>query len=222
MTRQYKKHGPLSQALPFQTAGEETANSILHGLGALLAASGLTAISMDPGAGGESARTACGVFAASMTVMFLISTLYHAIQHEGAKRVLRKLDHCAIYILIAGTYTPFCLLGLKGGLGLAFLILEWSLAAAGIVLYAANLKFIKRVELAVYILMGWAIVAGWLPLSRSLPRMSLILLAAGGVFYTLGTVWYSRRGMRGAHVVWHVFVLFGAACHWVSVWLLTR
>ncbi|MDR3130442.1 MAG: hemolysin III family protein [Treponema sp.] len=222
MARQYEKHSLLSRALPFQTPVEETANSILHGLGALLAASGFTAITMDPGAGGGPARAACGVFAASMTVMFLISTLYHAIQHKGAKIVLRKLDHCAIYLLIAGTYTPFCLLGLKGGFGLAFLIFEWTLAAAGIVLYAANLKFIKKVELAVYILMGWAIAAGWLPLSRSLPPMSLIFLGAGGVFYTLGTIWYSRPRMRGAHVVWHVFVLAGAACHWVSVWLLTR
>jgi hemolysin III len=175
---------------------------------------------MKPDAGGWPVRAACGVFAATMTVMFLASTLYHAIQHEGAKRVFRVLDHGAIYLLIAGTYTPFCLLGLKGVPGLILLVFEWTLAIAGISLYAANWKFIKKAELGIHILMGWAIAAGWLPLSRNLPRLSLILLAAGGVSYTLGTFWYSKPQWRGAHVIWHVFVLGGAACHWGSVWLL--
>jgi hemolysin III len=161
------------------------------------------------------------VFTAAMMTMFLASTLYHAIQHEGAKRVFRVLDHSAIYLFIAGTYTPFCLLGLKGALGWAFLGFEWAMAIAGIALYAANCKFVKKAELAIYILMGWAIVAGWIPLSKVLPRPSLILLAAGGAVYTLGTLWYSKPHRRGAHVTWHVFVLGGAACHWASVWFLS-
>ncbi|MDR2743443.1 MAG: hemolysin III family protein [Treponema sp.] len=222
MIRQTKKCGVLPQPLPFQTLGEEIANSILHGLGALLAVAGLAALIMKPGASGGDAleRAAYVVFAVAMIVMFLASTLYHAIQHEGAKRVFRTLDHGAIYLLIAGTYTPFCLLGLKGALGWTFLGFEWALAAAGITLYAVNWKFIKKTELAVYILMGWAIVAGWIPLSKSLSRISLILLAAGGIFYTLGTIWYSKPQWRGAHVTWHIFVLGGAACHWGSVWFL--
>jgi hemolysin III len=221
MTRQTEKHDFLLWSLPFQTPGEEIANSILHGLGALLAAGGFAALVMKTGARGGPARAAYAVFAATMTVMFLASTLYHAIQHKGAKRVFRVLDHGAIYLLIAGTYTPFCLLGLKGVLGWAFLAFEWTLAAAGITLYAVNWKFIKKAELTIYILMGWAIVAGWIPLSKALPRLSLILLITGGVLYTLGTLWYSRPQKRGAHVAWHVFVLGGAACHWGSVWLLT-
>jgi hemolysin III len=155
-----------------------------------------------------------------MIIMFLASTLYHAIQHEGAKRIFRILDHSAIYLFIAGTYTPFCLLGLKGALGWVFLGFEWTLAAAGITLYAVNWAFIKKAELAIYILMGWAIVAGWLPLSKSLPRISMVLLAAGGVFYTMGTFWYSKPYRRGAHVAWHIFVLGGAGCHWGSVWFI--
>jgi hemolysin III len=226
MTQQTAKRVFRPRPLPFQTPGEEIANSILHGLGAILAAAGLVVLAIKStggpdGSGGDPlASAAYTVFTAAMVIMFLASTLYHAIQHEGAKRVFRVLDHGAIYLLIAGTYTPFCLLGLKGVLGRAFLGFEWTLAAAGITLYAVNWKFIKKTELAVYILMGWAIVAGWIPLSRTLPCPSLILLAAGGVFYTLGTFWYSKPHRRGAHVVWHVFVLGGAACHWGAVWFI--
>ncbi|MDR1411412.1 MAG: hemolysin III family protein, partial [Spirochaetaceae bacterium] len=105
--------------------------------------------------------------------------------------------------------------------GWSFLGLEWALAAAGITLYAVNWKFIKKAEIVVYILMGWAILAAWAPLARSAPVASLVLLAGGGVFYTAGTFWYRKRGVRGAHVVWHGFVLAGAICHWCSVWFLS-
>jgi hemolysin III len=153
--------------------------------------------------------------------MFCASTLYHAIQHEGVKRVFRVLDHSAIYFLIAGTYTPFCLLGLRGTGGWVLFSIEWVLAVAGISLHAVNFRPLKRTELGVYILMGWAVVFGWFPLSRALPRESLILLAAGGAAYTLGTLWYSKPHRRGAHVVWHIFVLAGAVCHWWAVWLMS-
>jgi hemolysin III len=208
--------------LPFQTPGEEIANSILHGLGAFFSIAGLIVlvIKADGGGGNPLALVSYVMFTATMVTMFLASTLYHAIQHEGAKRVFRVLDHCAIYLLIAGTYTPFCLLGLKGALGWTFLGFEWVLAAAGIILYAANWSFIRKAELAIYILMGWAIVAGWLPLSKTLPQISMVLLAAGGVSYTMGTFWYSKPHWRGAHVAWHVFVIGGAACHWGSVWFM--
>ncbi|MDR0377247.1 MAG: hemolysin III family protein [Spirochaetaceae bacterium] len=224
MVQKIKQRSFFPQPLPFQTPGEEIANSLLHGIGALLSLTGLTVlvIKSRQGGYGESFLTfaAYVVFAAAMATMFLASSLYHGIQHEGAKRVFRVLDHTAIYLLIAGTYTPFCLLGLKGALGLAFLIFEWTLAAAGITLYAANWKIIKKAELVIHILMGWAIMAGWIPLSRALPRVSLILLAAGGVCYTLGTFWYAKPYRRGAHSTWHVFVLGGAACHWWSVWFI--
>jgi hemolysin III len=192
----------------------------------LLSAAGLAALVIKaaghPGGNGRNplALASSVVFTAAMIIMFLASTLYHAIQHKGAKRIFRIVDHSAIYLLIAGTYTPFCLLGLKGALGWAFLGFEWALAAAGIALYAVNWAFIKKAELTIHILMGWAIVAGWLPLSRSLPRISMILLAAGGVFYTVGTFWYRKPYWRGAHAVWHVFVLGGAGCHWGSVWFM--
>jgi hemolysin III len=220
----------VSSPLPFQTPGEEIANSILHGLGVLLAVTGLVLLTLKArgylgreqlaGIPGSRAIFSYIMFTVSMIVMFTASTLYHAIQHEGAKRVFRILDHSAIYLLIAGTYTPFSLMGFGGILGWVYFGVEWALAAAGIALYAAQWKFIKKAELVIYILMGWACVGGILRLFRSIPVPSFVFLLAGGIAYTLGTVWYSRPARRGAHVVWHVFVLAGAVSHWWAVWFL--
>jgi hemolysin III len=218
---------PGASPLPFQTVGEEIANSILHGLGSLLAAAGLMPLVfraegiLGGNGGGVVAAAGYIIFTVTMITMFLASTMYHAISHKGVKRVLRVLDHSAIYLLIAGTYTPICLTALRGPWGMAFLGLEWALAAAGITLYAVNWKFLKKAELVVYILMGWAIVVGWIPLMRTAPPLSLILLALGGAFYTIGTFWYKKHDVRGAHVVWHVFVLAGALCHWWSIWFMS-
>jgi hemolysin III len=214
-----EKNIPRSQSL-----GEEIANAILHGLGAVLAVAGLALLilrargGLGGKGGGALALVSLTVFAASMILMFLISTLYHAIQHKGAKRVFRILDHAAIYLFIAGTYTPFSLLCLRGALGWTYFGLEWALAAAGICLYATGLRFMKKIELAVYILMGWAVIAGGYKLYHAVPRLSFIFLITGGAAYTLGTFWYSRRKLRNAHVIWHLFVLAGAAFHWFSVW----
>jgi hemolysin III len=218
---------PAGRSLPFQTTGEEIANSVIHGLGSLLAAGGLMPLVFRASGflggkgGGGAAILAYVIFSVTMITMFLVSTVYHAMPHQGAKRILRVLDHSAIYLLIAGTYTPFCLTALRGPWGWSFLGLEWALAVTGIVLYAVNWKFIKKTEVVVYILMGWAILAGWIPLMHSVPAASLILLGAGGVVYTMGTFWYRRRGVRGAHVIWHVFVLGGAVCHWWSIWFMS-
>jgi hemolysin III len=208
-----------------QSLGEEIANAILHGLGAALAVAGLTLLVLRAsgklgGKGGALELVSLTIFAATMIFMFLMSTLYHAIQDQRAKRVLRILDHAAIYLLIAGTYTPFCLLSLRGALGWTYFGFEWALAAAGISLYATGRKFMKKIELAVYILMGWAIMAGGYKLYHTIPRLSFVFLVAGGAAYTLGTFWYSRHKLRNAHVIWHFFVLAGAAFHWLSAWQL--
>jgi hemolysin III len=213
--------------LPFQTPAEEIANSILHGLGLLLAIGGLVLLVLRAngylgGAGGGGmAITSYVIFTAAMIGMFLASTLYHAIQHEGAKRVFRILDHSAIYLLIAGTYTPLCLICFRGSRGWTLFGIEWALAIAGIVLYAVNYKPLKKVEVAVYLLMGWAAAASGPALFRALPPASLVLLIAGGVAYTLGTIWYRKPHRRGAHVTWHIFVLAGAICHWWTIWFMS-
>ncbi|MDR2477665.1 MAG: hemolysin III family protein [Treponema sp.] len=224
---QTEKLYPIPAPLPFQTPGEEIANSVMHGLGALLAAAGLALLcvrgtgGLGGSGGGALALVSYVIFTAAMFIMFLASTLYHAIQAEGAKRVFRVIDHAAIYLLIAGTYTPYSLLGFRGALGWVYFGIEWGLAAIGISLYAANVKFIKKIELAVYILMGWACAFGLVRLIRSIPPLSGLFLLAGGIAYTLGTIWYSQSNRRGTHVVWHAFVLAGAVLHWWSIWFLS-
>ncbi|MDR1862545.1 MAG: hemolysin III family protein [Treponema sp.] len=218
---------PVPTPLPFQTPGEEIANSILHGLGILLAAAGLVLLVLRAAGrlggtdAGVLAVTCYAVYSAAMISMFFASTLYHAIQHEGAKRILQIIDHSAVYILIAGSYTAFSLLGFRGALGWAYFGAQWALAAAGVTLYAVNWKFLRKAELAVYILMGWAIAAGFPRLWHQIPRISFIFLLSGGVVYTAGTFWYRRRHRRLSHVVWHCHVLAGAACHWLSLWFMS-
>jgi len=209
--------------LPFYTIGEEIAHSILHGIGALAATAGLVLLAMKTSSilrTGILDKTAAILFAATMIGMFLVSTLYHAIQHRGAKRILRILDHSAIYIFIAGTYTPFCLTALRGAWGWSLFAVEWSLAILGITLYVLNFKFLKKIEVAVYILMGWVIVVGFVPLMRSVPAQSLVLLIVGGIVYSLGTIFYRKKNLRCTHIVWHAFVLMGTACHWFSIWFM--
>jgi hemolysin III len=213
-------------ALPLYTIGEEIANSILHGIGVLLATAGLVLLSLKAIGifGGHRAGNlnivAVLMYTASMIGMFLISTLYHAIQHQGAKRVLRKMDHSVIFIFIAGTYTPICLSGIGGAWGWTLLALEWSLAFLGITLNIIGFKALRKIEVAAYIMMGWAIVVGFVPLVRSVPIQSIVLLLAGGAAYTIGTLWYRRKDLKFTHVIWHVFVLAGTICHWFSVWFL--
>jgi hemolysin III len=211
-------------AAPLYTISEEIANSVLHGIGVLGAITGLVMFSLKSRGifgGGKAASTdriAVIIFAATMIAMFLISTLYHAIQHQGAKRIFRKLDHSVIYIFIAGTYTPFCLSGLGGAWGWSIFTFEWSLAMLGIVLHVLGIKIYKKIEIAIYLLMGWAIVAGFVPLIRSVSVQCIVLLFAGGLAYTMGAVCYRMKSIKYNHVIWHVFVVAGTICHWFAVW----
>ena len=218
---------PVPSPLPFQTPGEEIANSILHGLGILLAIAGLVLLVlrsrgyMGGTAAGPGAIACYVIYSAMLILMFLASTLYHAIQHEGAKRVFQVLDHSTVYLLIAGTYTPFSLLGLGGAWGWTYFGIEWLLAITGVVLYSVNWKPIRRAELTVYILMGWAIVFELFRLRTRIPTVSFFLLTGGGVIYTMGTFWYRRRHRRVSHVIWHCHVVSAAFCHWFSLWLMS-
>lgn len=198
-----------------QTIGEEIANSATHFIGGIMGIFGLVLLINHA----QSPLPALVIFASAMILMFFVSAAYHALIPPKIKELFRIFDHQAIYIFIAGTYTPLCLLALKGTLGIALLCFEWALALAGVTLSALSFKKIKKVEMVIFILMGWAIIVGCIPLAGAMPIQSFILLFAGGVAYTAGTFFY-RAGKRkfGAHVVWHVFVLAGAACHWFSIW----
>jgi len=217
---------PISAVMPFYTIGDEIANSILHGIGALAAVAGLVLLNLKNSGGLNGHRAAymdivsAVLFAATMIGMFLISTLYHAIQLQSVKRIFRKLDHSVIFIFIAGTYTPICLSGLRGTWGWSLFAVEWALALTGIILNILNSKTLKKIEITVYIMMGWAIIIGFVPLIHRVPVISVIMLLAGGAAYTLGAVIYKKKSIKHTHVIWHIFVIIGAVCHWFSIWYL--
>ncbi|MCL2244048.1 MAG: hemolysin III family protein [Treponema sp.] len=216
----------IPAVIPLYSAGEEITNSILHGLGTLGATAGLVLLGFKTtgiftGNREESIDIiAAFLFTITMIGMFLISTLYHSIQHQGAKRILRRMDHAMIFIFIAGTYTPFCLTGLQGAWGWSLFAFEWILAITGITLNIFGFKALKKIEIAAYVLMGWAIVAGFIPLMRSVPFHSIFLLIAGGIAYTMGIIWYRKKDVKYTHAVWHSFVIIGAVLHWFAVWYL--
>jgi hemolysin III len=211
-------------ALSTYTIGEEIANSVLHGIGTLLAIAGLVILILKTRGvlGGDRADNldiaAVLIFTASMIGMYLISTLYHAIQHQGVKRIFRRLDHSVIFVFIAATYSPICLSGLKGAWGWSLFAFQWVFAAIGVTLNALGSKNLKKIEIAAYIMMGWAIIAGFVPLIRSVPVQTVILLLSGGAAYTLGIIWYRKKTVKFTHAVWHVFVLAGTICHWFAIW----
>jgi hemolysin III len=197
---------------------EERASALTHGVGALAALAGgavLVALASLHGDGWQLA--AAIVFSISLLLLYSASTLYHAVQQPRAKSALKVLDHCAIYLLIAGTYTPFTLVALRGDVGRNLFVAIWSLAAAGI---AFKLFFTGRFKLlstVVYVAMGWLVLVAIEPVMQALDAWAFGWLLAGGAFYTLGTVFYHRPSMRYSHAVWHLFVVAGSVCHYIAV-----
>ena len=150
-------------------------------------------------------------------LLYAASTLYHGVPSPPAKRVLRQLDHAAVYLLIAGTYTPFTLVSLRGGWGWTLLALVWGLAILGIALQVAIPRRSRRPSVPLYLAMGWLIVIALEPLVRSVHSAGLVLLILGGLAYTLGVVFYAWQRLPYNHAVWHVFVLAGSICHFSCV-----
>jgi hemolysin III len=201
------------------SVGEEIANSVTHGIGTLLAIGGVAVLVTFAALRGSAWHVvACGVFGATLILLYVASTLYHAIPLPGAKRVFRALDHAGILFLIAGTYTPFTLVTLRGPWGWSLFGVVWGLALLGLVL---QLTMPRRTVLAVglYLLMGWAVVIAVRPLLATLPTGGLVLLVAGGLSYTVGVGFYAWRSLRYHHAFWHGFVLLGSAAHFFAVLL---
>jgi hemolysin III len=199
--------------------GEEIANSISHGLGFVLALAGAPILIVTALRQGTVADVvAVSVFAASMALLYLSSTIYHALPSGRIKNVFHVLDHAAIYLLIAGTYTPFTLGVLRGGWGWTLFGMVWGLAAFGVLLKVfAGIRW-NGLSTALYVGMGWLIVIAAKPLWESLPMAGLAWLLAGGLAYTAGVYFYLRKTLRFGHFVWHLFVVAGTACHFVAVW----
>ncbi len=200
-----------------QTLGEEIANAVSHGIGFALAVASIPILVIAALPHGARAVVGAAVFAATASLLYLTSTLYHSITHRGAKRVLRVLDHSAIYLLIAGTYTPFALGVLRGAWGWSLLGTIWGLAIAGIVVKSVRGFGIKGLSTALYLAMGWLVIVAARPLYLHVAPWGIFWLLAGGVAYTAGTVFYSSDRLRFGHFVWHLCVLAGTACHFVAV-----
>jgi hemolysin III len=198
----------------------ERFNSISHSAGAVLAlAGGVFLIVLAAQSGDPWKIVSFSVYSASLLLLFLTSAIYHSVR-GSAKDVLRKLDHCAIYLLIAGSYTPFTLVSLRGPWGWWLFGLVWGLAVIGIVQELWIAKGARVLSLVIYLVMGWLAVAGVKPLIVALSWDGFAWLAAGGLFYTVGIIFYATdHKVRHGHGVWHLFVLAGSVCHYGAVLL---
>ncbi|MEY8710035.1 hemolysin III family protein [Mangrovibacter phragmitis] len=199
---------------------EEIANSISHGIGLVFGIVGLVLLliqAVDTRAG-ATAITSYSLYGGSMILLFLASTLYHAIPHARIKPLLKKFDHCAIYLLIAGTYTPFLLVGLRSPLAHTLMVIIWSLALAGILFKLTIAHRFKVLSLVTYLAMGWLSLLVVYQLAMRIAPGGVTLLAAGGVVYSLGVIFYVCRRIPFNHAIWHGFVLGGSVCHFLAIY----
>ncbi len=200
------------------SVAEEIAHSLTHGIGAILSIAGLVAmISVASVSGSAAHLVSAAVFGATLVVMYSVSALYHGMPVQRFKRVLYAFDLCAIYLLIAGTYTPFALVAVRGAWGVAMLVTIWILAAAGIVMVLRGGGRRLRASIAMYVAMGWLGLVAIEPLIRSVPPGGIALLVLGGVTYTVGIAFFAWNRLPFNHAIWHVFVMTGSALHFFAV-----
>lgn len=208
-----------AQAVKYYPPLEEKINIGSHALGFVLSVVGLTLLLIEAFSNGSlSQRVAYPIFGVSLLVLYAASAIYHAAKQPDRRRKLRVVDHAAIYVLIAGTYTPFMLITMPGTLGYGILIAAWSMAVVGIVLKIFYTGRFVLLSTALYVLMGWAIVFAIKPLAANLAWAGLVWLVAGGLSYTVGAVLYAIKSLPFNHVIFHIFVLFGSICHFVAVY----
>ena len=197
---------------------EELASALTHGLGATASlAGGAVLVTLAAMYGDAWQLGASIVFGVALLLLYAASTLYHSIHHPVIKGRLKVFDHCAIYVLIAGTYTPFTLIGLRGPVGWWLFATIWALALAGVIFKLFYTGRFKKLSTMIYVAMGWLIMVAAKPLFEALDTWTLSWLVAGGAFYTLGTFFYHRPSMRYSHAIWHLFVLAGSVSHYVAV-----
>lgn len=198
---------------------EEIANAITHGIGAMLSIAGLTllvvlAVRFDDGIRVFSAI----VFGVSLILLYLVSTLYHSFHPPKVKSIFKTLDHCAIYLLIAGTYTPFMLISLKGAWGYSLMAIVWSLAVFGIFFKVFYYERFARISLFTYIAMGWLVIVASGEMLARVPSGGIYLLFFGGSAYTVGAIFYAWQRLPFNHAIWHLFVLSGSVCHFLAIY----
>lgn len=201
-----------------QSTGEEVANSVTHGIGFVASLVGLPVVVAAATTRNDVWQlVGNSVFAVTLVLLYAASTLYHALPRSRAKQVVRVIDHAAIYLLIAGTYTPFTLGVLRGSWGWTLFGVVWALAVAGIAFKTACGVRFGRLSTAAYLLMGWVCLVAIRPITLHVPPAGLAWMVAGGVLYSSGVVFYAWERLRYGHAVWHLFVLLGSACHFFAV-----
>lgn len=197
---------------------EEVANGITHGIGTALSVIGLILLIVIAVNQGDARHIASfAIYGTSLFLLYLASTLYHSFRKPILRKIFQIVDHSCIYLLIAGTYTPFLIVGIGGSFGTIMLAVIWSIAIAGIIF---KVFFINRFMIAstlAYVGMGWLAIIGWQELVASVPAVGVAWLAAGGITYSLGVIFYALEKMPFNHTIWHLFVMGGSACHFVAV-----
>ncbi|MCB9477809.1 MAG: hemolysin III family protein [Deltaproteobacteria bacterium] len=198
--------------------GEEVANAVTHGLGFGLSVAALAVLVTHAYYFGDAWRVVSfSIFGATLILVYLASTLYHSFQAPKIKRLFRVFDHAAIYMLIAGTYTPFTLVNLRGPWGWAMFGVVWAMALGGVIYTTLFLGRYKYLPVAFYLTMGWAMIVALKPLMAAVPVSGLIWIAIGGAAYTLGVVFYLWEKLPYNHAIWHVFVMGGSVCHFFAM-----
>lgn len=212
---------PHRISIPKYSLSEELLNAISHGLGALFGIVGTVLCIVKAANTGDPWRIVSGsIFGVTVLLLYLMSCLYHALKVNMAKRVFRVIDHCTIFLLIAGTYTPFTLVTLRGTIGWVLFGTVWGMAVLGITLNAVNLKKFSKISVACYLVMGWAIVAAFQPLAEALAPQGVSLLIWGGIAYTVGAILYGIGAkVKYFHSVFHFFCLAGTVLHFFAIYL---
>ena len=208
----------METGVKYYSLGEEIANSITHGIGIVLAIAALGILTAFAGIYGNVWHiVSVSIYGTTLILLYTASTLYHSIQHPRVKRILQVLDHSAIYLLIAGTYTPFTLVSLRGSWGWWLFGVVWGFAVLGIVFQSSLMKRWRAVSLVLYIGMGWTIVVAIKPLIVSVAAGGIVFLILGGLAYTTGILFYVWKKLKFHHAIWHLFVLTGSILHFFAV-----
>ncbi|WP_324033901.1 PAQR family membrane homeostasis protein TrhA [Aeromonas caviae] len=197
---------------------EEWANRLSHGLGLLLGGLGLVLLLHKGWDQGPRVLLSYGVYGASLVLLYLASTLYHSVSSVAARRWSKLFDHCAIYLLIAGTYTPFLLVALDTPLAQGLMVVIWGLALAGVVFKLIFINRFKKVSLFTYLMLGWLSLVVIYQLYLHLDGTGLLLLGLGGLIYSLGVIFYVAKRIPYNHAIWHLFVLGGSLCHFMAIY----
>jgi len=197
--------------------GDILANAITHGVGAAFALAGAVVLIVRAAHGSAWLVVSCSIYATTLVLVYLCSTLYHSLVRTGARHVFLVLDHAAIYLLIAGTYTPFMLVSMRSRLGWTLLAFVWTLAVAGVVFKSLAVGRFPAASATVYLLMGWCVVFAVRPLLAAISWHGMIWLGAGGLAYTLGIVFFANDRLRYFHALWHLFVLAGSVAHYFAI-----